>query len=258
MPRKAADQTRHLSEISRAEAVVSIRALVMEALALENIHSAYFLAPLTADPRIGRLLSAIGTNRIWERHYRARLHLIDPLPDFSLTQSSAFYWPDALKGSKLTKKQQRYMQISAQFGLGRGIGTACYGPHGRSGFLGVAWTQEGTPAAHVLQWVNIVGQTSFGRYCQVVRNDADVPALSNRELEVLSWICEGKSNNVIAQILGISRSSVDIYVRRIFAKLGVADRTAACLRGFSLGLTVTGDYKRLVEEARARTPGDAI
>ena len=68
-------------------------------------------------------------------------------------------------------------------------------------------------------------------------------------------MCEGKSNSVIAQILEISSSSVDMYVRRIFAKLDVTDRTAACLRGYSLGLTVTGEYHRFLEDAQRRDPG---
>ena len=85
-----------------------------------------------------------------------------------------------------------------------------------------------------------------------------VPALSNRELDVMTWMCAGKSNPVIAQLLGISRSSVDVYAMRIFQKLGVSDRTEACLRAFSLGLTVTRDYIELVAEASKREPGSQV
>jgi DNA-binding CsgD family transcriptional regulator len=59
---------------------------------------------------------------------------------------------------------------------------------------------------------------------------------------VLRWIGEGKSNSVIADILQISRSSVDSYVKRLFAKLGVSDRISASLRGLATGLIVSGDY----------------
>jgi DNA-binding CsgD family transcriptional regulator len=59
-------------------------------------------------------------------------------------------------------------------------------------------------------------------------------------LDVIRWIGEGKSNAVIAEILGISKNSVDSYVKRIFAKLGVSDRTTAAVRAVALGLISVG------------------
>ena len=102
------------------------------------------------------------------------------------------------------------------------------------------------PSGDVLIGVYLISQASFQRYCSILPQGLAVPKLSNRELEVLSWMCEGKSNPVIAQLLGISRSSVDVYVRRLFSKLNVADRTAACVRAYSIGLTVPGEYQRFI------------
>ncbi len=53
--------------------------------------------------------------------------------------------------------------------------------------------------------------------------------LTPREIEVLRWIAEGKSNAEIAIILGISVSTAKQHVERILAKLGVENRTAAAL-----------------------------
>jgi DNA-binding CsgD family transcriptional regulator len=60
--------------------------------------------------------------------------------------------------------------------------------------------------------------------------------LSRREVEILLWVAKGKSNSVIAELLGIAASTVDTYLRRIFEKLGVCDRTTAALKGVGLGL----------------------
>lgn len=60
--------------------------------------------------------------------------------------------------------------------------------------------------------------------------------LSEREVEVLGWVAQGKSNTVIADILCIASGTVDTYLRRIFEKLNVADRTSAAVKGVSLGL----------------------
>ena len=55
---------------------------------------------------------------------------------------------------------------------------------------------------------------------------------------------EGKSNAMIAEILGITKNSVDSYVKRIFSKLDVSDRTAAAARAVSLGLISLGKHFR--------------
>lgn len=65
---------------------------------------------------------------------------------------------------------------------------------------------------------------------------ADVPELSPREREIVRWMARGKSNTVIAQILSISRHTVDTHLRRAFRKLGAADRTTAALRAMERGL----------------------
>ncbi|MEP6343970.1 MAG: helix-turn-helix transcriptional regulator [Maricaulaceae bacterium] len=62
--------------------------------------------------------------------------------------------------------------------------------------------------------------------------------LTTRESEVLSWVAQGKSNIVIAEILGVSHHTIDNYLRRAYAKIGVNNRTLAAVKAISLGLTV--------------------
>ena len=51
--------------------------------------------------------------------------------------------------------------------------------------------------------------------------------LSDREIEVLTKVADGKSNKEIAQALFISGATVKTHLIHIFSKLGVDDRTAA-------------------------------
>jgi DNA-binding CsgD family transcriptional regulator len=53
--------------------------------------------------------------------------------------------------------------------------------------------------------------------------------LTRRELDVLRWLAEGKSNAEIASILGISPATVKNHAERLFAKLGVSNRTQAAI-----------------------------
>jgi len=53
------------------------------------------------------------------------------------------------------------------------------------------------------------------------------PNVTPREREVLHWLCEGKTNGEIAQILGLSGHTVKNQVRGILVKLCVNNRTQA-------------------------------
>lgn len=65
----------------------------------------------------------------------------------------------------------------------------------------------------------------------------DAPALTARQLEVLSLLCTGKPNKVIARDLGLSENTVRVHVAAIFAQLGVNSRSAALLAAQRLGLS---------------------
>jgi DNA-binding CsgD family transcriptional regulator len=51
--------------------------------------------------------------------------------------------------------------------------------------------------------------------------------LSRREAQVLAWAAEGKSDEAIATILGVSFRTVKKHLEHVYAKLGVEGRTAA-------------------------------
>jgi DNA-binding CsgD family transcriptional regulator len=58
-------------------------------------------------------------------------------------------------------------------------------------------------------------------------------ALTERQTEVLSWVARGKTNAEIGKILSLGTGTIGKYLERIFAKLGVENRTAAA--SFVLG-----------------------
>ena len=60
--------------------------------------------------------------------------------------------------------------------------------------------------------------------------------LSPREVDVLELIAEGKRNKEIADALGITHETVQTYVKRLFVKLNVSDRTAAVTVALGRGI----------------------
>ena len=73
------------------------------------------------------------------------------------------------------------------------------------------------------------------------RRRGDPPAglaepLTDRELEVLRLIAEGRSNQRIARDLVVALDTVKKHVTHVLAKLGAANRTEAAARARQLGL----------------------
>ena len=61
--------------------------------------------------------------------------------------------------------------------------------------------------------------------------------LTDRELEVLAELTEGKSNIEIAKALSISEGTVKFHVNNILSKFGVTDRTQAVITALRRGIT---------------------
>ena len=60
--------------------------------------------------------------------------------------------------------------------------------------------------------------------------------LTDRELQVLRGMSQGKSNGQIGRELYLSEDTVKTHARRLFRKLGVRDRAQAVAHGFRRGL----------------------
>jgi DNA-binding NarL/FixJ family response regulator len=57
--------------------------------------------------------------------------------------------------------------------------------------------------------------------------DAMSVMLSERELDVLRLLADGRTNAEIGHLLDLSSETVKTYVQRLYTKLGVSDRTSA-------------------------------
>jgi DNA-binding NarL/FixJ family response regulator len=66
--------------------------------------------------------------------------------------------------------------------------------------------------------------------------EAGLPALTERELQVLRGMSRGRSNAEIGKELYLSEDTVKTHARRLFRKIGAADRAQAAAKGFRFGL----------------------
>jgi ATP/maltotriose-dependent transcriptional regulator MalT len=61
-------------------------------------------------------------------------------------------------------------------------------------------------------------------------------ALSGRELEMLGFLAQGRTNREIAAVLSLSLATVKTHLVRLYSKLGVGSRSEALARAAALGL----------------------
>jgi DNA-binding NarL/FixJ family response regulator len=57
--------------------------------------------------------------------------------------------------------------------------------------------------------------------------------LNDREVEVLTWVARGKTSAEIAQIVGLTKRTVDFHTDNARTKLGAATRTEAAIKAAS-------------------------
>ncbi|WP_299693476.1 LuxR family transcriptional regulator [uncultured Tateyamaria sp.] len=185
-------------------------------------------------------INATGFSSEWTCHYiKQKLYLIDPITELAHSTVSPFRWSQIRELVRLTPEQRAYLGQMREAGVGDGLAFQVFGPGLRNGYVGLGFEhpdQFPDPAA-ILEF-QMIAQAAHVRYCALRPALAPGGELSPRERQILRWIARGKSNSVIAEILSVSPHTVDTLVRRIFSKLGVADRTTAAIQGVGAGLIV--------------------
>jgi transcriptional regulator EpsA len=90
----------------------------------------------------------------------------------------------------------------------------------------------------------------FSTYCRALSRDrapitvsvaaSEGGALSEREVEILHWVREGKSNHEIGMVLSISPLTVKNHIQRILKKLQASNRTQAVTKAVAMRLLAAG------------------
>ena len=138
------------------------------------------------------------------------------------------------EGSASTAVPRRLAELGLANALAHGTPTL---PGGSTFFL-----LAGLPArpaaqqAHLLRLLLPHLHLALQRVC-VGPAPAVTRALSPREMQVLRWLREGKSNDEIGVILGISGLTVKNHLQRLYKLLGVSNRAHAVARSDGLAVT---------------------
>ncbi len=105
---------------------------------------------------------------------------------------------------------------------------------GRASVMGMStstnhsFSQETAFAAMIIANAGKAKAEMLGLCPQISVDEAiAIRSLSHVQLEILRWVAEGKSNSIIAGIMGLNERAVRYHVSQILQKLGVATRSQA-------------------------------
>ena len=194
--------------------------------------------PAAPDANLLRIENAGFGEALLEQYLSARMDGIAALANALQSSARPVYLDELEAAPGLEPRERAHLAGYRAAGVVNGLGMQAFGPNGRNGIYALDLGPDLRRLAPVdmtaLRWA---AQAMHLRYCELLLPTlGELPSLSTRELEVLLWVARGKTNNSIAEILGISAHTVDAHLRRVFLKLGVADRISAALRGLGFGL----------------------
>ncbi len=179
----------------------------------------------------------------WMKYYISNgYEKIDPVPQYCFNSNRPFTWDFVTNHLNISKIQKKLMYEAREADLIDGIAVPMHGVNGELSGVGMA-SSHGNPEADrtSLMIIKAICNQFHLAYTDllIAENGEKIDAgikLTNREHEILLWAAEGKSDADIADILGISYSTVRFHLNNVYSKLAANERIFAITKAIRLGL----------------------
>ncbi|KQW43611.1 helix-turn-helix transcriptional regulator [Pelomonas sp. Root662] len=134
-------------------------------------------------------------------------------------------------------------EAQAPFGYKTGIAVKLHLPGDKHFLLGVdreeALPESGMQLMQMVAGLQLLAAhalTAADRLLSPKLNKGDLPKLTKRELDVLSWTAQGKTAWEVSVILGMSEKTVNFHLGNAMRKLDVTSKHQAVLKCVAFGL----------------------
>jgi DNA-binding CsgD family transcriptional regulator len=180
----------------------------------------------------------------WMSHYEANHYeKKDPVPQHCFATGRPFTWESLVQTRELRAEEKRVMHEAADARLLEGIAIPICGHNGELAGVGIASSTGGIrPDGKLLNKIRALALQFHLVYTELEKKDSPIyddirnVHLTEREKEILLWAAEGKSDSVIADIIGVSHSTIRFHMNNIFKKLNANERTLATVKAIRHGL----------------------
>jgi DNA-binding CsgD family transcriptional regulator len=201
------------------------------------------LASLTSDGAFGGFTNVINASYPdeWLRVYWQKGYFeVDPILQAALRKPGTQHWKEVYKGAT-SEKQREFVDSARAFGLVDGITTGSADLACKTATFCSFASSDSIDAS---RYVPLVEYFGFHIHLALLRTapanaqslDQCVKQLTLRELTILNWVKNGKTNWEIAQIMGVTERTIRFHVESIFAKLNVTSRSQAVATAIEHGL----------------------
>ncbi|GGF33694.1 LuxR family transcriptional regulator [Youhaiella tibetensis] len=168
-------------------------------------------------------------------HYAERDYfLLDPLAQYCLRTTTPFIWEETLALRDQTPIVRRIYSEAAEFGMPNGMTMPVRGFEGLRGSVTFAGERSkfGAKEKVELEILGLVLHARVGELCHDIMTRAQTLRLTEREQETLRWAALGKTSDDIADILGLTKRTVDQHFENAARKLGTVNRVQTVVKAF--------------------------
>lgn len=175
----------------------------------------------------------------WIGHYLHKMYyLIDPVVAQGFSADKAFQWNEL---EWETPEQKAFLEDAEVHGIGNcGYTIPIIDRSGRRAAFSVTGQDDRYAWAERIHWLDFtlreLAQLFHRRALADLYGGENIPSLSPREIECLSWTTQGKDASTIAAILEISEHTVRDYLKSARQKLGCATIAQAVYQATKLRL----------------------
>ncbi|MGH1376252.1 MAG: helix-turn-helix transcriptional regulator [Alphaproteobacteria bacterium] len=186
----------------------------------------------------------------WVNHYnKSEYKSIDPVLQYCFSTNRPFTWQGLMDTEKLLDDERLLMNEAKEAKLLDGVAVPIHGVNGELAAIGLANTSGNVEVTKdTLSKVRAISFQFHMAYAEkesMVEQEYTNVKLTDREREILLWVSEGKSDPVIADIIGVSYPTIRYHMNNVFHKLNVNERTLAVVKAIRHGLILPSYISRL-------------
>jgi len=239
------DQLRALADATTTEALIADITRAVHPLGIDYWFYAVDLPLVNDHPN----QLHIGTYpEAWLQRYVEMDYIsIDPIISHCHDHATPMIWNEAQSHHRRIvdphlQKIRHLFSEAREHGLGCGVSVPLHGPGLSWGLMSFASRDTSSTNYNALMAeLHLVAHFVHEAARRFARSKtpSQLPSLTKRERECLSWAAEGKTSWEIGQLLNISERTSIFHLQNATHKLGVSGRQAAIARAISLGLIIS-------------------
>lgn len=189
------------------------------------------------DHRITELVWLEAPDGYGSAYLANRWDLVDPVFEHALVSSRPFSWENSIdRNSPKARRQFKFMRDCEDLGVHSGMTVPLHGPGLTCDMLSVSARTAGAERPGLGRHVNSLALHAWMRMGELERPRDVGPKLTHRELEVLRWVKDGKTNAEVGEVMKLSSKTVEYHLLRAMKKLSAPTRTRAVAEALSRGM----------------------